>query len=420
MSFSRYGDYCASGIEWIGQRPTHWNQARLASLFREVNEPGNDGLPVLSVSIHNGVSDKELDEDELDRKVTRSDDRSKYKKVQPGDLVYNMMRAWQGGFGTVKVAGMVSPAYVVARPKVPVCTEFVESLLRTPSAIEELRRHSKGVTDFRLRLYWEEFKSIRIVVPSLDEQQAIMAFLAHETTKISTLIAEQERLMDLLTEKVAALALPSVASAGIGQCRLGDVATIVSRPVVQTPGESYIAIGLYNRGRGLFHKESRQADEMGDSDFFWIEDGDLIISGQFAWEGAVALAGPEDNGCVVSHRYPVIRGKHGIALTEYLLALLTTKHGTFLLNENSRGAAGRNRPLNIDALLKEKIPVPNLRTQEVIASALRRRNELFSEASKQARLFRERRAALISAAVTGRIDVRRVASGLQIKEEVAA
>ena len=62
----------------------------------------------MSVSIHHGVSDKEYSEEELDRKVTRSDDREKYKRVNVGDLVYNMMRAWQGGFGTVTVVGMVS------------------------------------------------------------------------------------------------------------------------------------------------------------------------------------------------------------------------------------------------------------------------------------------------------------------------
>jgi type I restriction enzyme, S subunit len=98
-----------SGIEWLGDVPEHWELTRLANLFREMAEPGIDDLPVLSVSIHHGVSDTELDEEELDRKVTRSDDRSKYKRVLPGDLVYNMMRAWQGGFGT-------GPARTVGNP----------------------------------------------------------------------------------------------------------------------------------------------------------------------------------------------------------------------------------------------------------------------------------------------------------------
>src|SRR6185437_254547 len=108
MSWPRYSQYRESGIEWLGAVPAHWKSVRLGWLFRETDDAGSDALPVLRVSIHDGVSDRELNEDEQDRKVIRSDDRTQYKRVQPGDLVYNMMRAWQGGFGSVTVLGMVS------------------------------------------------------------------------------------------------------------------------------------------------------------------------------------------------------------------------------------------------------------------------------------------------------------------------
>ena len=122
-----------------------------------------------------------------------------------------------------------------------------------------------------------------------------------------------------------------------------------------------------------------------------------------------SLADAEDAGCVVSHRYHVLRGRLGIALTEYLFALLLTKHGDFLLNENSRGAAGRNRPLNIDSLLKETAPIPNMQTQLKVAEAIHWSNKLFSKIAEHVQLLKERRAALISAAVTGKIDVREMA-----------
>ncbi len=194
-----------SGEEWLGEVPAHWVIVRLGILFREVSESGNEELPVLRVSIHDGVSDREIGEEELDRKVTRSDDRSKYKRVEPADLVYNMMRAWQGGFGAVTVHGMVSPAYVVARPKVPLSTEFIEHLLRTPQAVEKLRCHSYGVADFRLRLYWDEFKSIKIANPPLNEQRQIMNCIFGESTKIDTLIAKSRRSIDLMREHRTAL-----------------------------------------------------------------------------------------------------------------------------------------------------------------------------------------------------------------------
>ena len=174
-------------------------------LYSDTAERGNDDLPVLQVSIHHGVSDRELTEDESDRKITRIEDKSKYNRVLPNDLVYNMMRAWQGGFGTVKVEGMVSPAYVVARPKRDFLTQFVEHLFRTPQAIEQMRRYSHGVTDFRLRLYWNKFKNVCVALPDTDEQQAICDHIEEVTTKYDALTTQAERAIELLQERRTAL-----------------------------------------------------------------------------------------------------------------------------------------------------------------------------------------------------------------------
>lgn len=199
-----------SGVPWLGEVPAHWDVDRLALLYRETAELGSDDLPILSVSIHEGVSDKELDDSELDRKVTRSEDRSKYKRVLPNDLTYNMMRAWQGGFGAVTVLGQVSPAYVVARPRFEIRTVFVEQLLRTPLAIEQVRRYSRGITEFRLRLYWEEFKNIRIALPPLAEQDEILSALACVTKKFDALSRETEIVIGLLKERRTALITAAV------------------------------------------------------------------------------------------------------------------------------------------------------------------------------------------------------------------
>ena len=199
-----------SGVPWLGEVPAHWDVARLGSVYREVSELGNDELPILSVSIHDGVSDKELDDAEMDRKVTRSEDRSKYKRLAPNDLTYNMMRAWQGGFGTVMVHGQVSPAYVVARPIGDIRTMFVEQLLRTPQAIEQVRRYSRGITEFRLRLYWEEFKNIRIAVPPVAEQDEILSAVTSEIADFDKLTGTVERAVILLKERRSALIAATV------------------------------------------------------------------------------------------------------------------------------------------------------------------------------------------------------------------
>lgn len=196
---------CDSGIAWLGAVPSHWKTMRLGSLFHEAADAGREGLPMLSVSIHSGISDKELADDEMERKVSRSEDKTVYKRVKPGDLVYNQMRAWQGAFGAAQIEGLVSPAYVVARPRCGIVPKFVEYLLRAPASMEEIRRRSRGITDFRLRLYWDEFKNIRIALPSLDEQQAIADFLDRKLAQIDKQITLIDRLEALLKEQRKAL-----------------------------------------------------------------------------------------------------------------------------------------------------------------------------------------------------------------------
>ena len=182
-----------SGVEWIGSIPEDWKVFRVANLYQEASDKGNDELPILTVSINSGVSDRELSDEESERVFVRSEDRSKYKRVQPGDLVYNMMRAWQGAFGAVRVDGMVSPAYVVARPMEQLDSRYVEYLFRTPEAIEEMHRYSYGVADFRLRLYWPQFRNIRMCVPSYEEQVEIADYIDSKVQEILALIQKKEQ-----------------------------------------------------------------------------------------------------------------------------------------------------------------------------------------------------------------------------------
>lgn len=107
-----------------------WKHWTLGELYTERKEAGNDDLPILSVSIHSGVSADELDSAELGKAVRRSEDKSLYKHTYKGDLVFNMMRAWQGAIGVVPKEGMVSPAYITAIPNDEVFPEFMDYCLR--------------------------------------------------------------------------------------------------------------------------------------------------------------------------------------------------------------------------------------------------------------------------------------------------
>lgn len=198
-----------SGIEWLGEVPAHWEVKRLGLIFTESIERAVNSqdlaLPILSVSIHHGISDKELSDEELDRKVARSDDRSLYKVVREGYLAYNMMRAWQGGFGAASISGLVSPAYVVCKPKGDVETKYFELVLRTQNAITELKRFSRGITDFRLRLYWDEFKNISVPIPPAHEAADILVEIEKISSRFEDIFTTANSQIELLTERRTAL-----------------------------------------------------------------------------------------------------------------------------------------------------------------------------------------------------------------------
>ena len=95
-----------SGTAWMGNVPVGWKKYRIANLYDQTAISGREDLPILTVSINSGISDSELDEAEQERQFVRSEDRTKYKRVRPGDLVYNMMRAWQGAFPVFHDGGL--------------------------------------------------------------------------------------------------------------------------------------------------------------------------------------------------------------------------------------------------------------------------------------------------------------------------
>lgn len=158
---------------FLGSFAFSWEQRKLGELYTERNEQGNKSLQILSVSIHSGVSDGELDVDGLGKKVRRSEDKSTYKHVYAGDLIFNMMRAWQGAIGVSKNEGMTSPAYISAIPNEEVYPPFMNYLLRRKDAINQINNLSYGVTDFRKRLYWNSFVRVTCQLPCVAEQKRI-------------------------------------------------------------------------------------------------------------------------------------------------------------------------------------------------------------------------------------------------------
>jgi type I restriction enzyme, S subunit len=162
------------------------------------NDTGYGSLPILEVSLKTGVRVRDMDN--LKRKQVLSD-REKYKRAAKGDIAYNMMRMWQGAVGVAPVDGLVSPAYVVARPLPETEARYFSYLFRTNAYMKEVDGYSRGIVKDRNRLYWQDFKQIASCVPPLCEQKAIADYLDDNANKVRRFIQNRRRVIEILNEQ---------------------------------------------------------------------------------------------------------------------------------------------------------------------------------------------------------------------------
>ncbi|MFI5782702.1 hypothetical protein [Nocardia sp. NPDC051570] len=407
MKLAPYPTYKSAGVSSVGKIPGHWFEKRAKYYFEEVDERSLNGdEEMLSVSHLTGVTPRSQ------KNVTmfKAESNIGQKICQPGDLVINTLWAWMSALGVSGHHGIVSPAYGVYRPRTrrDYDSYYLDHLLRTEGYRSEYICRSTGIQSSRLRLYPDKFLSMPVICPPLNEQEAISGFLRMQDALVSKFIRNKKKQIELLKELRSVLTYEAMECKDTKWIRLARVASQVERPIGREDGVTYTPIGMFNRGRGIFHKQPAVGRDLGDSTFFWIEPGDLVFSGQFAWEGAVAIAQQEDGGCIASHRYPIFTCDPESAEAAYLYSFFTTKDGDLLLNLHSRGAAGRNRPLNPRTLTKEKIPVPPLDLQRKIASVLKLEFKFRNNVARQISFIQERRARMISDVVTGQVDVRHI------------
>ena len=192
-----YPAYKDSGVPWLGDVPTHWEVVRNGRLFVQRNEIGFPELPILEVSLKTGIRIRDFENS--DRKQVMSD-RSMYKRTVKGDIAYNMMRMWQGAVGVTPVDGLVSPAYVVAKPLAGTEPRYFSALFRIRAYMAEVDKYSRGIVKDRNRLYWEDFKQVPTPCPPPDEQALIADAIAHSTATIDDGIHDIERQISLLRE----------------------------------------------------------------------------------------------------------------------------------------------------------------------------------------------------------------------------
>ncbi|RID89795.1 restriction endonuclease subunit S [Gemmobacter lutimaris] len=160
-----------------------WRPTVAGAAFKHSRARGKAGLPIYSVTLDRGM----VPRDSLDRHMESDAADGQNLRAQPGDVVYNMMRMWQGAVGVAPEECMVSPAYVVLRPNKETNPQFFNYWFQTSRMLHKLRSYSHGLTMDRLRLYPDDFAKIPLHLPSRAEQDRIAAFFEDIDAKLAAL-----------------------------------------------------------------------------------------------------------------------------------------------------------------------------------------------------------------------------------------
>jgi type I restriction enzyme S subunit len=286
-------------------------------------------------------------------------------RLREGEFVYPKLMAWEGAFGIVPAecsgccVSPEFPVFEVASDRL--LPRFLGLYFQIPGVWESVSGMSIGTNVRRRRLNPAEFLKWRMPLPPRREQQRI----ADEMDKVAGVLQQVRAIRheeDILTQRMLLSEFDRVTD-GVPRQPMSEVAPIVRRPVRVDPHGTYAELGIRSFGNGTFHKPTLSGVEIGSKRIFRIEPGDLLFSNVFAWEGGIAVAGPEDENRVGSHRYITCVPLKGLATAPFLCFYFLSSEGLDKIKAASPGGAGRNRTLGLGALKGIHVPVPCLAAQ---------------------------------------------------------
>lgn len=445
--YQQYAEYKDSGVEWLGEIPRDWNTIQVGRLYTRNKRTGFVDKELLSVYRDYGVIPKSSRDDNNNKP---SDDLSPYQLVKPDDLVMNKMKAWQGSIAISEYEGIVSPAYFVYEPNSKLFDlafpRYVHYLLRNPIYITQYLSRSKGIRVNQWDLDPDEFRKIELLLPSKDEQSKIFEFLDFETAQIDTLIKKQQILIQLLKEKRQAVIShavtkglnPDAPMKDSGVEWLGEVpehwevkrikhyGKIIGGfafksedfidsgyPVLKISNVSHLTLSFDDESFLPLSFVERHLE-------YKVEENDLV----FAMTRPIISGGIKVAKIPKLDLMPLVNQRVGfLKLKSELLAdfiLYSSLSSSFKAQFKNNMTITNQPNISGEGIESVAFPMPPKNELVEIVEFLNSSETVFQNLSikseQQVELLKERRTALISAAVTGKIDVR----GWQVPDNKAS
>lgn len=430
--YKAYPVYRDSGVEWVGEIPKSWQVTPLFSVASTGVEKNDDGAESNVLSLSYG---RIIRRDVEDNHGLLPESFNTYQIVDSGDIILrltdlqNDKRSLRVGMANEK--GIITSAYLKLTAKAQFLDRYLYRLLHSYDTTKVFYGMGGGL---RQSMKFEEMRRLQMLCPSLDEQKQIAAFLDHETAKIDALIEKQQRLIELLKEKRQAVIShavtkglnPNAPMKDSGVEWLGEVpahwgatqlkyATLM---IVDCPHETpiYSEEGRYLVIRTADLDEGR----LDTSKMYRVDEdeylsrirraplcqGDIVYGREGERWGHAGLV-PEDHQYCLGQRMMQFRA-NSLFCPDFLMWLLNSDN---VYKQGQVDTVGATSPhVNVGTIRNFSLTQPPLSEQQEISQFLNdkacRLDALIDKALNTISLLQERRTALISAAVTGKIDVR--------------
>jgi type I restriction enzyme S subunit len=420
-----------SVAKFYGQRsPDGWQVVPAKRFCREVDQRSSTGEEeLLGLSKATGVRRKS----DMDQRASEAENYAGYKRVTKGDLISNKMQAWNGMFGISPYDGITSPDYAIYRLKSTVNHRFIEYVCRTDLYAKEFHAKSRGMGTGFLRLNQSEFLSTPFILPDLATQRQIADFLDRETARIDLLIEKKQRFAsgveDEFLDRVSHLVTlgahkdspqkqsgyawhPSI-PAHWTVTRLKFLCSRIVDCLHETP--EHIEDGEYPsirtsdliRGSVDIGSAKRVSEEEYRHRIQRLEpkEGDILYTREGERFGLAALVPPEIKLCL-GQRMMMFRTNRRV-LPAYLMWSLNGKFAYNFLKQDVTGATSPH--LNIFDIRNVPVFLPPIDEQQALVTEIdaffEKKSQLVEKTIATIDRLKEYRSALITAAVTGQIDV---------------
>jgi type I restriction enzyme S subunit len=432
-----YPEYRNPPIKWLHRAPINWEIHRAKYLFKRMNRPVRSSDEIVT-AFRDGIVT--LRKNRRTEGFTNSLKEIGYQGVRKGDLVIHAMDGFAGAIGVSDSDGKSTPVYSVCVPHYDVSTKYYAYLIRTMALNGYIKSLAKGIRERSTEFRYNEFKNLELIVPTLKEQQSITTFLDRETSRIDALVEKKQQFIELLEERRSALISHAVTKgldpdvpmkdSGIEWIRqIPEHWDAVKLKYLLLDGKEGIKIGPFgsslklelmkNKGYKVYGQENVIKEDFSVGkrfiDFakykelqnYEIYPNDILITMMGTTGRTCVVPDKIEKGIMDSHLIR-IRTKTGINSSYVSLLINSSNYIEHQIKIKSKGAIMDG--LNSSIIKSLLILLPPLKEQNELMEFLTQINlsfdTLIEKTEQSIEFLKEYRTALISSAVTGKIDVR--------------